>query len=85
MNELDEVREWVMQTVRLIVESPEDVLVDAVCSEGQTTMRIQINNSDVGRVIGRQARTAQSIRVLAQAMGKKLGITFRVEIQDGRL
>jgi predicted RNA-binding protein YlqC (UPF0109 family) len=41
-----------------------------------------VNASDTGKVIGRQGRTSQSLRVLTGAMGKKIHWRFVVEIDE---
>jgi predicted RNA-binding protein YlqC (UPF0109 family) len=39
---------------------------------------------ELGRVIGRQGRTAAALRTLAAAAGEKEGKTVQLEIRDGR-
>lgn len=81
--DLDEVREWLLRTIRLVVDDPEKVAIDAIPGEERTTFRIMVSASDRGKVIGRQGRTSQSLRVLAGAMGKKLKWRFVIEIDEG--
>jgi predicted RNA-binding protein YlqC (UPF0109 family) len=83
MPEHEEVREWLLKTVQLIVDHPEDVRIEAATAEDRTAFRIKANPGDVGKVIGRQGRTSQSLRVLAGAMGKKFQWRFIVEIEEG--
>ena len=78
----EEVRDWLLRTVKLVVDSPDEVVIEAVPGDQRTTFRIRANPGDVGKVIGRQGRTSQSLRVLASAMGKKLNWRFVVEIEE---
>ena len=83
MPDHEEIREWLLRTVQLIVDHPEEVRIDAATIEERTTFRIKAHPSDTGKVIGRQGRTSQSLRVLAGAMGKKFQWRFIVEIEEG--
>ncbi len=70
--------------IQLIVDHPEDVAIDAVHADEDrtTTFRIRVNPLDVGKVIGRQARNALSLRILMGAMGMKARWRYLVEIED---
>jgi hypothetical protein len=82
MPEHEEVRNWLLKTVQLVVDSPDEVVIEAAPGDQRTTFRIRANPGDVGKVIGRQGRTSQSLRVLAGAMGKKSNWRFVVEIDE---
>lgn len=82
MPEHEEIRKWLLRTVQLISDHPEDVRIEAETVEERTTFRIRANPGDVGKVIGRQGRTSHSIRVLAAAMGMKIKWRFIVEIEE---
>jgi len=82
MPDHEEVRDWLLKTVQLVVDSPDEVVVEAVTGDQRTTFRIRANPGDVGKVIGRQGRTSQSLRVLAGAMGKKFTWRFLIEIDE---
>jgi predicted RNA-binding protein YlqC (UPF0109 family) len=78
----EEIHEWLLKTIRLVVDHPEEVSIDAIPGDDRTTFRIKASPSDRGKVIGRQGRTSQSLRVLAGAMGKKFNWRFVVEIEE---
>jgi predicted RNA-binding protein YlqC (UPF0109 family) len=82
MTDFGEVCDWLLKTVRLIADYPDEVVVEAVPGDQQVTLRIRANPKDVGKVIGRQGRTSQSIRVLVGTMGKKLNWRFIVDINE---
>jgi predicted RNA-binding protein YlqC (UPF0109 family) len=69
MSDHEEISQWFLSTVRLIVDHPGDVSIDAIPGVRRTTFRIKVNKRDVGKVIGGQARTVQSLRVLAGVSG----------------
>lgn len=65
-----------------LVDKPSNVLVQAVHGVGSTTVRLSVNAADIGKVIGKQGRTAHSLRVILGAIGMKYGHKFFLEIVD---
>lgn len=53
--------------VRSIVDDPEAVSVDASQHRGRIKLEVTVGPADLGRVIGRRGRTAQSIRTVVRA------------------
>lgn len=82
MPEHEEIRLWVLKTIQLVVDHPEVVRIETETVDERTKFLIKADPRDVGKVIGRQGRTSQSIRVLAGAMAKKLNWRFIVEIEE---
>lgn len=71
--------------VRAMVSAPDAVRVSSRPSQDGSTM-IQIRvapGRDVGKVIGRQGRTAHSLRIIVQAIGKEQGQAYGVDIEEG--
>jgi len=61
-------RTLVLAMARFLVEHPDQIEVEEVNEGGATVLRLHVADSDLGRVIGRQGRTAKSLRrVLAGA------------------
>ena len=75
-------KEWLTDTVRLLVDSPDDVRVDALATETGILLRITAASGDVGKIIGKNARNAQSLRVLAHAIAMKLKTSVSIDIVD---
>jgi len=82
MSEHEEVRQWILNTIQLVVDYPKVVKIETATAEASTKFLIKADPRDVGKVIGKQGRTSQSLRVLAGAMGKKFHWHFIVEIED---
>ena len=80
----DDIQELLFRMIQLIVDHPEDVAIEAIHEDEDrtTTFRIRVNPLDVGKVIGRQARNALSLRILMGAMGMKARWRYCVEIED---
>lgn len=61
-------RSLVLEVARFLVEHPDQLKVEEINEGGTTVLRLHVAESDLGRVIGRQGRTAKSLRrVLAAA------------------
>ena len=78
----DDMRELVTQIARALVDVPDAVMVEAVEREESTVLRLRVAPTDVGKVIGKQGRTARSIRTLLGAAGMKLNRRFTLEILE---
>jgi uncharacterized protein len=63
-----------------LVDNPEQVSVKAVEGEQVTILELRVHPSDLGKVIGKQGRTARSVRTILNAAGMKLKKRFTLEI-----
>lgn len=70
------------EIARALVDHPEDVRVTEVEGEQTTVLELRVNNEDLGKVIGRQGRTARAIRTLLAAAGMKVQKRFVLEILE---
>lgn len=76
----EDVTELVRSLVKEIVENPEAVNVTGTDREnGELYVEIGVDESDIGKVIGRQGRIIKAIRTLARAAASQDG--FRVEVE----
>lgn len=57
---------------RALVDRPDDVVVTEVEGEQTTVLELRVAQEDLGKVIGKQGRTARSIRSILAAAGMKL-------------
>ena len=64
-------KELVEYLARALVDSPNEVSVEAVEDEKTTTLRLKVAPADLGRVIGKQGRTARAMRTLIHATAAK--------------
>ncbi len=65
--------ELVEVVARALVDHPEHVKVDMSRSDRTPRIELTVEPDDIGKVIGKDGRTAQSIRVLLNAAALKLG------------
>jgi uncharacterized protein len=81
----DGVSELIRSMVANIVDTPSAVKVDAVVVEGAVTLyRVQVANSEIGQVIGKQGRTARSLRTILAAVAMKEKRRIELDIVSGR-
>jgi len=69
----EQVREFVGRLVSAVADRPEDVGVSILESGTMVVVELTASRSDVGQLIGREGRMAQSLRVLVTALVTKLG------------
>ena len=75
-------KELVESIAKALVDHPGDVQVNAVDGEQVTVLELRVHPEDLGKVIGKQGRTAKSIRTLLGAAGMKLKKRFTLEILE---
>jgi predicted RNA-binding protein YlqC (UPF0109 family) len=67
---------------KALVDTPEEVSVEEVQDEDTTVLELRVAAGDVGKVIGKQGRTARAIRTILSASGMKLHRHFALEILE---
>ena len=67
---------------RSIVDEPDAVRIEYERDRRGLTLRLHVAPDDMGKVIGRRGRVAQSIRTLVRAAGAKEGAEVNVDIVD---
>lgn len=75
-------KELVEAIAKALVDHPEDVKVNTVEGSQVTVLELRVHPEDLGKVIGRQGRTAKAIRTLLGASGMKLHKRFTLEILE---
>jgi predicted RNA-binding protein YlqC (UPF0109 family) len=74
-----DMRSLIEQIAKALVDEPDKVSVEQV--EGETTvLELRVAPGDLGKVIGKQGRTARSMRTILGAAGMKLRRRFSLEI-----
>ncbi len=73
-------KELVDYLAKSLVDKPDKVTVTEVSREGALVYELRVAKEDIGKVIGKKGRTAQSIRTLLAAAGTKLGKRTTLEI-----
>ncbi len=66
--------------VKAIVDNPDDVDVRQVTGNKVVVVEVRVASDDVGKVIGREGRIANALRIIAKAAAIKDGLRASVEI-----
>jgi predicted RNA-binding protein YlqC (UPF0109 family) len=75
-------KQLIEDIAKALVDIPEEVEVKSVEGEQTTVLELKVAPSDLGKVIGKQGRTARSIRTILGAAGMKLNRRFTLEILE---
>jgi uncharacterized protein len=78
------VREVVEVLAKALTDHPDDVRVTESQHRHKTLIELFVAPIDLGKVIGRQGRTAAALRTLASSAGEKEGKDVTLEIREGR-
>jgi predicted RNA-binding protein YlqC (UPF0109 family) len=76
------VRAVVEVMARALTDRPEDVRVVESRHKGTTLIELYVAPGDLGKVIGKQGRTAAALRTLAATAGERESKTITLEIRD---
>jgi predicted RNA-binding protein YlqC (UPF0109 family) len=67
---------------KALVDHPDQVVVTQIEGEQTTVLELRVSPEDLGKVIGKQGRTARAIRTILGAAGMKLRKRFVLEILE---
>jgi uncharacterized protein len=81
-NPVKNMTDLVLEIARALVDDPNSVLVEAIADGDSTIIRLRVAQSDVGKVIGKQGRTARSMRTILSAASMKLKHRFSLDIVE---
>jgi uncharacterized protein len=72
----------VQEIVQALVDQPESVSIELVQDRDSTVIRLRVAHQDIGKVIGKQGRTARSLRTILGAASMKLHHRFSLDILE---
>ena len=75
-------KELVEHIAKSLVDMPEEVSVTVTENEHQMVLELRVAPGDLGRVIGKQGRTARSFRTILNAAGTKQKKRLTLEIVE---
>ena len=77
-----DMRALVEQIAKALVDQPDKVSVQVVDGDQVTVLELSVAPDDLGKVIGKQGRTARSLRTILGAAGMKLKKRYTLEILE---
>lgn len=75
-------RELIEFLAKSLVDNPDEVRVRSHERDQQTVLELEVAPADLGKVIGRQGRTARAIRTVLNAAGQKTRRRYSLDILD---
>ena len=73
-------KQLVETVCKSLVDNPDQVQVTQIDGEQTTILELRVSQSDLGKVIGKQGRTARAIRTILAAAGMKQRRRYNLEI-----
>jgi len=75
-------KEFLEFVIRQLVEFPDEVMISEIPSGKMTIFKLQLRQSDVGRIIGRNGQTIHAIRALLNSSASRHGQRASLEIVE---
>jgi predicted RNA-binding protein YlqC (UPF0109 family) len=75
-------KDLLIQIAQALVDNPEQVQVNEIVSAQTVVLELKVDQSDMGKVIGKQGRTANAIRTVLSAASGKAEKRYVLEIVE---
>jgi hypothetical protein len=75
-------KDLISEIVKALVDQPEEVSVNEIGGSHTTMLEVRVAKTDMGKVIGKQGRTAQAIRTILSAAAGKERKRYMLEIVE---
>jgi len=75
-------KDLVQRIVQALVDHPEQVEVSEIVGDHISVLEVRVAKADIGKVIGKQGRTAQAIRAILSAVSGKAKKRTTLEILE---
>ena len=78
----EEIRRFVYEAVRVLVDRPDDIVLEEHAEATAIRIRLTVHPSDFGKVIGQGGKTIQALRLLIAAACSRLHTRYVLEVID---
>jgi predicted RNA-binding protein YlqC (UPF0109 family) len=75
-------KDLITEIVQAVVDQPERVSVNEIGGSQTTLLEVRVAKTDMGKVIGKQGRTAQAIRTIMSSAAGKMRKNYILEIVE---
>ena len=82
---VEQMCDLMLSLAKALVDQPEEVRVEPMTGETETVLRLYVAPDDLGKLIGKQGRTARSLRTILSAAGTRLQHRFSLDVQSDEL
>jgi predicted RNA-binding protein YlqC (UPF0109 family) len=76
--------DFLVYVAKALVDNPDDVNVVRTTDDMGVLLTLDVNPADMGRIIGREGVTAQSVRSLLRTVGMRYSARVNLKINDPR-
>jgi uncharacterized protein len=83
-NNMTDPERLLQMIIRLLVNSPDEVRVVSTSDNNSTIFQVSVAPNEAGQIIGKQGRTARSLRTLLSSMGVAAKTRYSLDILDHR-
>jgi len=73
-------KDLIASIAKALVDKPEEVVATEIEGEQTSVIELKVAKEDLGKIIGKQGRTAQAIRTILNAASKKIHKRFVLEL-----
>ncbi|HEY3250808.1 MAG TPA: KH domain-containing protein [Ignavibacteria bacterium] len=77
-------KDFIEYIAKNLVDDPEGVSVEEMVEDNKVTLKLHVSKNDLGKVIGKQGKTAKSMRTLLTAVAAKHNKSGHLEIDEGK-
>ena len=77
-------KDFIEYIAKELVDDPASVKVEEIKDGNKVTLRLHVAKTDLGKVIGKQGKTAKSMRTLLTAVAAKHNMSGQLEINEDR-
>jgi uncharacterized protein len=81
-DEMENLKELVEHMAKSLVDKPDNVSVDEIPGQQTTLLALKVDKEDLGKVIGKQGKTAAAMRTIIRAAGTKLNKRYHLDIVE---
>jgi hypothetical protein len=78
----ERMKQLILEIVQALVDLPDGVSVEVIEDHDSTILQVRVAPQDIGKVIGKQGRTARSLRTILGAASMKLHHRFSLDIVE---
>jgi hypothetical protein len=75
-------QKFIEDVVKAIVENPDDVTTERTIDERGVLIKLTVNPADMGKIIGKEGKTAKAIRTLLRVYGAKSNARLNLKIVE---
>jgi predicted RNA-binding protein YlqC (UPF0109 family) len=79
---LSELSKMILYMAKMLVDLPDQVSVNEIAGENTTVIELKVAKEDLGKIIGKQGRTARAVRTILNGASTKLRKRTVLEIVE---